>query len=54
MPYQDRQTPDDELIADEFEDGAPSRGSSKFVLVVILIAVVAAGFATAFALLHSR
>ena len=52
MPYQDRQTLDDELQADSLEEGAPPPRPTTFVLLVILAVLVAAGIATAFALLH--
>ncbi len=53
MPYQDRQTSDDEVSSDGGDDAPPQRGSLKFVLLVILTALVAGGIATAFALMHS-
>ncbi len=53
MPYQERQTSEDDVHADDNAPGAPPRGSAKFVFVVVLIALVAGGIATAFALLHS-
>ncbi len=52
MPYQDRQTLDDEPDIDGFEEDAPPRRPTKLVLLVVLVIVAAAGIATAFALLH--
>jgi len=53
LPYQDRQTLDDELPVDALEEEeVPPRRPTKLVLLVIVVILAAAGVATAFALLH--
>jgi flagellar basal body-associated protein FliL len=59
VPYQERQTFDEE--SDGAEDPTPQSGettsrrsSLRLVLIVIAIAVMAAGIATVFAMMQSR
>jgi hypothetical protein len=53
VPYQDRQTFDDEEQAEMGDDAPPQRGASKLVLWAVLAALVAGGIATAFAVMRS-